>query len=364
MRRNSLFIYSVILAVVYLFIGTALACEITESQFEPKDRMAYQLGKLAGKVGLANLKLKNLKPGELLVITNAGNCRFNNDSTMAAIEGISWATDTSPGKGNLLRISSTRNANPWFFIFHRPSGEGVFLEAPTMAKGELTSQIFKVKKENIAAKRLLEDPTTWDNKVKERIFQGREFTIVTFANQWAAGAPYDLLRTGEFHDHVCPGVTMGYMIAAYLERHLPLGQGDRYYFISTAPNCHDDALQVLFNATSGKKFFTTLPMTEAQKTLMPSRWKNLTGIYVVYNERAQTGRAIALTFDWDLLQTKREGIGWAWRLRMNQELLGLLDKPEKFLSKVHEFELPAGVAPADLLQADNKTLRDIGFIEK
>ncbi len=357
--------FILVMAGLCLFFSTpALACEDTAARLNPQDRPAFELGKLAGKVGLANLGIKNIEPGNLLVITNAGYGRFNDLTSIAALEGIGWATDTSLGQRNLLRIQTPRLSPVWFFLFHRPTGDGVYLEAPRLLKGEPAARIFRIQKENIAAARLLDDVTYWEGRIKDRAFGGREFSLVTMANQWAAGAPYELLQAGTFHDHVCPGVTMGFLIAEYLERNYPLASGERYHILNPAPNCHDDALQVLFNATAGKGFFTLVHLTDQQRGQLSPKVRNITGVYVIWNPRTESGRAVGLVFDWDLLKTKREGIGWVWRLRMNQELLGYLDRPEGLLKKAFEKDLPPGTKPATLIQADQKSLGDAGLIDQ
>lgn len=358
--------FASLLVIFLLMDGISPACEDTVAKLAPKDKVAFELGRLAGKVGLSTLKLKNVQPGQLLVMTNAGYARFNDHSTLAALEGVGWATDTSLGLGNLLRIQTSRNHVLWFFLFDRKSGEGVYLEAPRTATGPLGAGILKTVKENISAQRLLADVMYWENRIKGRIFGGREFSIVTMANQWAAGAPYELLQAGSFHDHVCPGLTMGYMIANYLDRHLPLAAGERYHFISLSPSCRDDGLQVLFNVTVGKGGMTMIHITPEQRNQLSSKYSDLMGIYVAWDEKTQRGRAIALVFNWDLLQTKREGIGWAWRLQMNQELIDILNKPdsERFLTKVLEFNLPEGVTPANLIQVNMNSLSNLGLTDK
>jgi len=104
--------------------------------------------------------------------------------------------------------------------------------------------------ENIAADRLLAEPAAWNKKVAEKVFGGFEFGIVTIANVAAKGAPYDFIKTALFHDHICPGVTSGYLLASYLKKELPLrSPTESYYILAVPPWCKDDALAVLLNTT-------------------------------------------------------------------------------------------------------------------
>lgn len=365
LRRKSVQFIGVFVAlfICLVLLRNSLACDDPGKKIPEAGQRAFLLGRMAGYVGLTLLGIKNVEPQQILVLTNAGFARLNNESTAPALDGISWMTEVSIGKGNLIRVQSSRHSPLWFTLFDRRSGEMVYMEADKNVTGEIDEKAFKSKKENISLKRLLGDPHGWDLKVKERVFGGREFSIVMISNQWASGAPYELLQLATFHDHLCPGVTLGYMMAEYLERHLPLGKGEKYYFISLSPSCQDDALQVLFNATVGKKSMTAIPLTQEQSARLNPNAKNISGLYFAWDEKTEKGRGMALYFDWDAMKTKREGLGWLWRLQMSQELLPMLHEPEKVVKEVATFNLPAGKNPASLIGPDLDFLKAIGLIK-
>jgi formylmethanofuran dehydrogenase subunit E-like metal-binding protein len=52
-------------------------------------------------------------------------------------------------------------------------------------------------------------------------FGGNEFSLVGISNVWAKNASFDFIQASAFHDHLCPGVTSGYMLANYVESKLP-----------------------------------------------------------------------------------------------------------------------------------------------
>ncbi|MGD9125532.1 MAG: FmdE family protein, partial [Desulfarculaceae bacterium] len=79
------------------------------------------------------------------------------------------------------------------------------------------------------------------------------FGVVSLSLSWAKGANWPLLQAGCFHNHLCPGLNAGYLAAVYLRQHLPLGKGQRYVFIGAPSICAMDALQVLTDATPGKR---------------------------------------------------------------------------------------------------------------
>lgn len=352
--------------VVALIIGSGigsqcLACEDQLKKLTEVERKPYLMGRMAGYVGLSLLGSTKIDSQNILALTNAGYARLNGDTTALALEGFSWITETSIGRGNLIRIQSPRNSTLWFALFNRETGDLVYLEAPKALSEEIHEKIFRTRKENISLKKLQGDPAGWDLKLKERPFGGREFSITTIANQWASGAPFELLQLASFHDHLCPGVTMGYLMAGYLDRHLPLDSGERYYFISLAPSCQDDAFQVLYNATVGKRSMTVIPLALDQKAQWTSGAKNISGLYIAWNEKTEKGRGMALAIDWEALKTRREGLGWLWRLQMNQELLPILHEPEKVIQKITQFDLPFGKTPYDLISIEMKSLKGTGI---
>ena len=78
------------------------------------------------------------------------------------------------------------------------------------------------------------------------------FSVVSLSMTWAVDPPWHLLMAAAFHDHFCPGVNSGYIAGQYVMDKLPLGPGDKYVFVTAPAKCAADALQVMFNTTTGK----------------------------------------------------------------------------------------------------------------
>jgi hypothetical protein len=94
-------------------------------------------------------------------------------------------------------------------------------------------------------------------------------------------------------------VTAGYLTGKYILANLPLRQGERYQFVTASPSCAMDALQVMFDATAGKKGMFSTRADEIdllEHTVDDAR--PLT-IVIRVNQRAGTCDGMLLGFAWD-----------------------------------------------------------------
>ena len=294
------------------------------------------------------------KPSDMIVLTNAGYAVIDNCTTEAGLDGLMEATGCTAGRSNLLRVQTARNQPLWYFFYDTNTGKGVYCEfdsektVQNMDKSirqiPADTLFSKLVMEQVNAESLFNNPEEWNEKLAEDIFNGNEFRIVNITNAIAKGAPFDLVNCMLFHDHYCPGVTSGYLLANYLEKNFPLRAGESYYVISTPIWCKDDALQVLLNTTPGKRGMAVLPLsTEMRENLKPEA-ESLAGIYFRHNSRAQEGQGILLGFNWPE-ELSREGFGWEWRLEWNLWLLDNLEKPEMFVDVINTFELEEDETP-------------------
>jgi hypothetical protein len=91
-----------------------------------------------------------------------------------------------------------------------------------------------------------------------------EFRIVTIANAVASGVPAYAVRASEFHDHYCPGVTSGIMMAQVMKEYFAKMGGAKAWFVhGLQPWCKEDALMVMLNATPGKSGYAATYSTAA-----------------------------------------------------------------------------------------------------
>ncbi len=330
----------------------------------------------------------------ILVLTDAGYvAKIGNYTTERALDGVMIASGCSRGKNNLVNVHRPYNAPLWFAFFDRRSKDCVYLEVnSSVLKMYLDEErvdreralsdfmklrddeIFsKVSKENIDANRLLKNPNEWQEKMKEKVFGGNEFSIITIANLWAKGLSSEYIRVAELHDHVCPGLISGFMIAEYLKKHFP-SENPRfeYYVIAIPPWCKDDALIQIFETNVGHRRMFVKWITDEQRKELPGNAKNVANIVVRWKDGK--GEGIVLTFDWDKAD-RMCGINgsdfrdfksykWWWaRLKMDMLLIDYVDRPEEFVKEVKRFEVKSPSEFYRLASAGVNPLEEIGLIK-
>jgi formylmethanofuran dehydrogenase subunit E-like metal-binding protein len=247
--KRIVFILSLIISTSIAFSVSALAEKsivndypdlkpVVEFVGENNLSVLHLLGVKASMVAMSKLHFSKGDP-EVLAFTDAGYiAKIGDYTTEKAIDGVMMTTGASRGKGNLVNVHKPYNASLWFAFFHKESKECVYLEAKSdVLKSYLdkektervvalrdfmklkNKEIFaKIDKENIDANKLLSSPEAWQQKMIARVFGGNEFSLFTIANLWAMGLPNDFLKVAELHDHICPGLTSGYLIAEYLKK--------------------------------------------------------------------------------------------------------------------------------------------------
>jgi len=267
-------------------------------------------------------------PG-LCVLTDAGYVKVNGETTQGCIATLRTETGCSIGDGNLLTIHRSVNKPLWFVIFDNETKDCVY--------AIYVNGAFNTTKVNIDG----ENATTSDgwNAMKDALGSDA-FTIVTIANACGYGAPYDFLKCVEFHNHFCPGVTSGYMLADYLLEEYPLGAGEKYVVIACPIWCKDDALQVMLDTTVGKRGIFAKNMPKHDEI------ENAAGIYIVWDSALNNGTGHVLSFDFDharnvsnVTESDFETYPMASRIKMDWGMMPYLDQPETFISTIYTFNV-------------------------
>ncbi|MEA1865377.1 MAG: FmdE family protein [Euryarchaeota archaeon] len=270
----------------------------------------------------------NETPG-LCVLTDAGYVKVNGETTQGCIATLRTETGCSVGDGNLLTIHRAVNKPLWFVIFDNATKDCVYT---IYEDGAFNATTVNIDGENA---------TTGDgwNAMKDAL-GADAFTIVTIANACGYGAPYDFLKCVEFHNHFCPGVTSGYMLADYLLEEYPLGAGEKYVVIACPVWCKDDALQVMLDTTVGKRGIFVKNMPEHDNI------ENAAGIYIIWNGTLGSGTGHVLSFDFDrarnvsnVTESDFETYPMASRIKMDWGMMPYLDQPETFISTIYTFNV-------------------------
>ncbi len=257
--------------------------------------------------GLRSLDLKKGDPA-LCVLSNAVYVDH------AALDMLEDRTGCSLGKGNLL-------------FYHCPSGRP--LKAALFRRDTRVACLLTQAGEGMIERVQLaigpeqtSNPETW-KEIGAKL--GADTAMVGILNAWADGAPNDLLKCVEFHNHFCPGVTSGYLMAKYIQAHWPLTGRQAYLYIAAPVWCKEDAIQQLLDLTAGKHGIVTKPLAKDQLKDLP--YTQPAGILIVREERNGPGTAHVLCFDWELANRGIKDMGG-----MKKNPLSWNDAPEKYIS--------------------------------
>jgi len=202
---------------------------------------------------------------------------------------------------NLLIVQNARNAPLWFAFFNKSSGNCTYIEVSYGDENEISYQVT----ENIDFDTLSASPESiaaWSEKVSAKVFDGREFAIFTISNAWATGdLDYELLQCLELHNHFCPGVSSGYVLANWMEENYPLEDGVSYTVFSCPNWCKEDVFVKRWDTTPGKGGIWVSALTDEE---IEAIGNSPAGIFVVTDKNAGTMQAVALGFDFDVVNAK------------------------------------------------------------
>lgn len=404
MKRN----VAVVILVIFLcsvFTVTGLAQESITSDYPGLRPIVDFVGEenlsVLDLIGFkaANRAMKELpfNKGEtnILALTDAGYvAKITDYTTEKALDGVMLTSGASRGKGNLINVHKPYNAPLWFAFFDKRSKDCVYLEADsevlkTYLDREKTErevalsdfmnladeEIFtRVAKENIDANKLLTDPEPWQEKMVANVFGGNEFSIVTLSNVWAKGLPNDFLKCAELHDHICPGLISGYLIAEYVKKELPSADPRREYtVIAVPPWCKDDVLITIFETNVGHKRMFVKWLTKEQRAALPKDAKNVANIIIKEDQETGEREGIVVAFNWN---KAFEGSGtnatdlrdfgtykWWWvRLKMDLWLMDYLDRPETLVSTLKRFTVDSPGEIEKLKSAGVNPLVELGIM--
>ncbi|NPV63693.1 MAG: hypothetical protein HPY61_13905 [Methanotrichaceae archaeon] len=312
---------------------------------------------LGSKAARAAMEQLNVEKGgsNLLILTDAGHAMVDGQTTQAAIKGLTEESGNSIGDGNLFQVLRAYWKPLWFYFFNKATGEAVFMQAndqslnktPEEFSALSDDQIFsKISKANVNLNYML-NHTDEGNATFADAFNGNEFALVGMSNVWAEGGSFDFLQATCFHDHLCPGVTSGYMLARYVEDKLPItSSSESYKVIACRPWCKDDMLQMRWDATPGKSGMFVMALTDAEVKALAEKYNqsDVAGVYIRWNSTANQGDAMVLTFNWTkVYELTGTGAGvwtgpsWGSKLVMDMEMLPYWNQPEDFVTTIKEF---------------------------
>ncbi|NMC09642.1 MAG: hypothetical protein GYA39_01475 [Methanothrix sp.] len=344
--KEKKFVLALILAIMP---GVALA----------ESTIMEELGSKAAKAAMDQLKFEK-GDSNILVLTDAGYAQIGDQTTQRALKGIMTETGANEGDGNLLRVLRPYFKPLWFFFFNKSTGEAVYMQVDGKSlnksleefKALSDDQVFsKISKANVDLNYMLNHTDEGNATFNKAAFNGNEFSLVSIANIWAQPeSTFDFLQATCFHDHLCPGVTSGYMLAKYMEDKLPITNSSESYKVVAIPQwCKDDLMQIRWDATPGKSGMFVMALTDAEKSALKAKYNqtDVAGIYIRWNDTAKQGDALVLGFNWTSMYgltgtANWKGPSWASKLVMDVRMMDYWNKPEVAVTTLKEFKVDSG----------------------
>jgi formylmethanofuran dehydrogenase subunit E-like metal-binding protein len=290
-------------------------------------------------------------PGDrdLLLLTNAGYGQVKTQSTEGLLDLAHEVTGCSLGGRNLLSVHASVLDPLWFALYRKDSGKMVFVK---WIGSRFASQIINVSPKTIMTRK------GWQEAQKGLIGPNL-FSVVSISLTWAVDPPWPLLLAATYHDHFCPGVNSGYIAGQYVMEKLALGQGDRYVFATAPAKCAADALQVMFNTTSGKSAGYSMAIGGKKLEEYASGGVKPMTVAMRINPKKDECTGLVLGFDWNKAFEatgvkpgelapkggKSDPMFWVARVKMSRELARLpMEQLKGMIVEMKSFSGPAALA--------------------
>ncbi len=328
------------------------------------------VGKIAAERSMDLIKAKAEAPEKqnVIVVTNAGYAEVNGSSTQGALDGVASVTGASRGRNTLVELQTSPSTTLWFAVFDKRSGYCAYTQVDPDAAGKISASdpkivpgLFGIESiERIDAEYIFQHPSDYEAKFDAKPFGGNEFRIVTIINGIAAGAPAYVVRAFEFHDHYCPGVTSGILLAEYLKKQFPSGESG-YFLHSVEPWCKEDALMVLLNVTPGKgSYAVSYPSDEDFAARVPEAKDAAT---IIYRQNDNTGNweGLIMGFKFANPSCPNTGNNIIDKLCADLWYLERMGNPEEFVKVIRRFQLPDETSPEDWAGPGADPLKKLGL---
>lgn len=274
------------------------------------------------KQGMEQIHVEKSAP-DLLVVTNAPYLRTGNTFGIEKVLLLEQMTGCTTGGQNLLFFQRPQTNPLSITLFNKSTADAAIITWSDEKKIKETINLSLSK---------VSEKSFWENK-NRFVCAPDLFTIATISGSWALGAPYDYFKCAELHNHICPGVTSGYLMARMIQRDYPLKKGEKYTIISCPVWCKEDAFMAMLDTTPGKGGMIVKKLTKAQKEKISIN--NPAAIVLITDKKTKIGSGIAFSFDFDKVRAlvPKESAKPATTFA----LLKYLDQPEKFVTVAEKF---------------------------
>jgi formylmethanofuran dehydrogenase subunit E-like metal-binding protein len=251
----------------------------------------------------------------------------------------------------------------WFAFYDRSSGRCAYFELEAEPAGKALAGLQDLDKNllsrsdiaRINAEFLFAQPEAFQAKSRQGVFGQNVFRVVTVANAADQDCPNHALKAMQVHDHYCPGVTSGIILATYVQENILKDSSQTKCFVlSLNPWCKEDALTTLLNATPGKRAYGVLYPTKEEVTSWPDPMNQVDTVVFTQEEGEKKWHGWLLGFDFDQARQMQDLPEFDSvvidKLAADLWFLDRLDRPEQFVVVHKKVELGAGLSPQELLQ--------------
>ncbi|CCK81913.1 FmdE family protein [Desulfobacula toluolica] len=306
--------------MLVVFVFTLTIMQVTAAEPDLKQIIEKGMQKIGVKKGAS----------DLLVITNAPYIRMENHFGIEYVLVLEQVTGCTTGGQNMMFFQRHPASPISITLFRKTTGDAVVM---TWSHGK------KIVEENInLAVSEVSEKKFWKD-TKNFVCGPDLFTIATIAGSWTVGAPYDYFKCAEIHNHICPGVTSGYLIARMIQDNYPLKKEEKYTVISCPVWCKEDAFMAMLDTTPGKGGMIVKKLTDEQKQKISI--DNPAAMLLITDKKTGIGRGIVFSFDFD--KVKALVSKDSAKPAMTFAMLQYLDQPEKFVTVSSEFLLKKGM---------------------
>ncbi len=326
----------------------------------PRTACCGDLGFGAGFAERAAVSI-GYEPGDsALCVTNAGYAGWKGSDTIKEIKPFAGKFGCSLGDGNLYSVHSSMGESLWFVVTVK-SKDGSLRSVCGSVADDGSIDVSKAVDVTLSK--------SLDYSAVKESCGNMSYSAVGYSNTWSAGAPWHLTQGALFHNHFCPGVTSGYIIAKWLLKNAPLEAGESYNIIGLPHWCKEDSLMSALDVTPGKGGYFATSWTDEQKRALPEDVaRDIAGFYIKVkreNRAFKSAKVLVLGFDFH----KEEFFEWVGENK-HPELSNLqlalwaferLDRLDYFVSVIKEVEISDEQEYERLLAPGGDPLKLVGL---
>lgn len=125
----------------------------------------------------------------------------------------------------------------------------------------------------------------------------QDYYIVSLANEWAIGMPYDFMLAAIGGGCPGSGLTQGYVIADIIKSWLPLTGNQYYIYLGVPAHCKEQVIMQVLGLSAGRGTYYTTGVRNTA-TLASS-----VGIAIKWDPSKNTGKAILIDYDKSILES-------------------------------------------------------------